>query len=186
MTTILVLTLWSCDQGASLQSYYVNNQETPNFISVDIPLSFVSLEHVELTEDQQDAYDSIDKLNMLGYTLDDDNEEEYRAEVAKVREILKDEKYEELFRGGNNKDGRVIVKYIGDDTTIDELIVFGNATDRGFAIIRVLGDKMNPSKIMKLGNVIDQIQSEENAVQDFMEFFSPAAAAKVELDSLDM
>ena len=184
MTAILVLALWSCDQGTSLQSYYVNNQETPHFISVDIPLSFVSLEHVELTPDQQDAYDSIDKLNMLGYSLNEDNVEEYNAEIAKVREILKDEKYEELFRGGNNKDGRVIVKYIGDDTTIDELIVFGNANDRGFAIIRVLGDKMDPSKIMKLGNVIDQIQSEENAVQDFMDFFSPAA--KVELDSLDM
>lgn len=184
MAVILVTVLWGCDQGLSLQSYYVNNQEAPNFISIDIPVSFVSLEHVELTEDQQEAYESIDKLNMLGFTRKDDNEEEYRAEIAKVGEILKDPRYEELFRGGNNRDGRVVIKYIGDDRTIDELIIFGNATDRGFAIIRVLGNKMDPSKIMKLGDVVGQIQSEENAVQDFMEFFNPAS--KVELDSLDL
>ncbi len=184
MAVILVMVSWGCDQGLSLQSYYVNNQEAPNFISIDIPVSFVSLEHVELTEDQQEAYESIDKLNMLGYTRKDDNEEEYRAEIAKVSEILKDPRYEELFRGGNNRDGRVVIKYIGDDTTIDELIIFGNATERGFAIIRVLGDKMDPSKIMKLGDVVNEIQSEENAVQDFMNFFSPTS--KIELDSLDM
>ena len=45
----------------------------------------------------------------------------------------------------------------------------------GFGIIRVLGNKMEPAKIMKLGDVVNQISSEENAVEDFMRFFTPSS-----------
>ncbi len=171
MSILLVTVLTSCNQGETLQTYFVDNQETPNFISVDIPISFVDIENVELTPEQQEAYDSIDKLNMLAYTLGTDNAEDYKAELAKVKVILKNEKYEELMRGGNATDGKFVVKYIGDGNLIDELIVFGNANDRGFALIRVLGDDMDPAKIMKLGDVIGNMSSDENKVEEFMDFF---------------
>jgi len=167
----LIATFVSCDQAETLQRYYVNNQETPNFVSLDVPVSFVNVENIELTEVQKEAYESIDKLNMLGYTLTDDNAEEYNEELAKIKTILKDERYQELIRGGNSKDGKFVVKYIGTDTKIDELIIFGSANERGFAIIRVLGNNMDPSKIMKLGEVVNQMDTEENGVKDFMEFF---------------
>ena len=109
---------------------------------------------------------------MLGYKLSDDNEEEYKAELAKVQTILKSDKYEDLFRGGNNTDGKIIVKYIGTDSTIDELIVLGTMNEKGFAVIRVLGDNMEPAKIMKLGEVVGQINSEENQIIDFLNFFN--------------
>lgn len=168
----LVTMLTACNQGETLQGYYVANQETPNFMSIDIPLSFIDIDKVELTEVQKEAYESIDKLNMLGYRLSDDNVEEYKTELAKVQVILKDEKYQDLFRGGNNTDGKVVVKYIGSESTIDELIVLGTMNEKGFAVIRVLGDNMEPAKIMKLGDVIGQIDSEENQVKDFLEFFN--------------
>ncbi len=156
-----------------MQGYYVINQEAPNFISIDIPVSFVDLEQANLTKVQLEAYESIDKLNMLGYRKSDDNIEAYKTELAKVQTILKDERYQDLFRGGNSTDGKIIVKYIGTDTTIDELIIFGTMNDAGFGIIRVLGDNMEPAKIMKLGEVVNQMSSNENAVQDFMQFFKP-------------
>jgi hypothetical protein len=171
MVLFLIATLTSCDQGLTLQGYYVANQETPNCISVDIPVSFVNVEKIDLTEEQEEAYESIDKLNMLGYTLTGENTEEYKAELDKINVILKDEKYEDLIRGGNSKDGKFIVKYIGSDSSIDELIVFGSATDRGFAIVRILGDKMDPAKIMKLGEVINKLETDESQVQDIMKFF---------------
>ena len=65
-----------------------------------------------------------------------------------------------------------IVKYIGTDSTIDELIVLGTMNEKGFAIIRVLGDNMEPAKIMKLGEVVGQINSEENQIIDFLNFFN--------------
>lgn len=171
MSLCIIAALTSCDYAETLQSYYVANQETPNFISIDIPVSFVSVDGIELTEDQRDAYDSMDKLNMLGYTLSDNNVEEYKAEMTKVQTLLKDEKYQELFRGGNSTDGKVIIKYIGDDNSIDELIIFGTANDRGFAIVRVLGNNMEPAKIMQLGDVVSKLSSEETQVTDFMKFF---------------
>ncbi len=171
MLLFIVAVLTSCNYGETLQSYYVNNQEKPNFISIDIPTSFVNIDETTLTEKQKDAYESIDKLNMLAYMLTDDNVEEYKAELAKVQNILKDEKYEELFRGGNSTDGKIIIKYIGTDTSIDELIIFGSANGKGFAIIRVLGDNMEPAKIMLLADVVKNATSEINNVSDFMNFF---------------
>ena len=176
MSIIVATVLTSCGyNGETLQGYYVVNQEAPNFISIDIPVSFVNLENADLTEVQQEAYESINKLNMLGYRKDDGNEAEYKTELAKVQTILKDDKYQDLFRGGNSTDGRIVVKYIGDDTSIDELVVFGTMNNAGFGIIRVLGNKMEPAKIMKLGDVVNQISSEENAVEDFMRFFTPSS-----------
>ncbi len=171
MSFFIVAVLISCNYGETLQSYFVANQETPNFISVDIPTSFVNIDKVTLTEVQKEAYESVSKLNMLAYRLADDNIEDYKAELAKVQLILKDERYEELFRGGNSSDGKIIVKYIGTDTTIDELIIFGSSKDQGFAIVRVLGSNMEPSKIMSLGSVVNQMSSEENSVEEFMNFF---------------
>ena len=171
MSLFIVAVLTSCNYGETLQGYYVANQETPNFISVDIPTSFVNIDETTLTEDQKEAYESIDKLNMLGYRLSNDNIEEYQAELTKVKNILKDERYEELFRGGNSTDGKIIVKYIGTDTSIDELIVFGASKGKGFVIVRVLGDNMEPAKIMKLGSVIQNANPDESSVKEFMSFF---------------
>jgi len=171
MLIIMVTALVSCDHSASLQSYFVANQETPNFISVDLPTSFVKLDETKLTETQKEAYESMDKLNMLGYQLTEDNKEEYQVELQKVQNILKDDKYQELFRAGNSKDGKVVVKYIGTDTTIDELILFGNMNDQGFAIVRILGNNMEPAKIMSLSDQIQNINSDENKVSEFMNFF---------------
>jgi len=95
---ILVVTLSSCNQGETLQSYYVMNQETPDFMSVDIPTSFVNLDKVTLTDEQTEAYESVDKLNMLAFELKEDNKEVYQAELAKVKTILANPKYEELFK----------------------------------------------------------------------------------------
>ena len=167
----MVAVLTSCNHGETLQGYYVANQETPNFISVDIPTSFVNIDETTLTDEQKEAYESVDKLNMLGYTLTDDNVEEYKAELAKVQIILKDDRYEDLLRAGNSTDGKIIVKYIGTDTSIDELILFGTMKDKGFAIVRVLGDDMEPAKLMKLGDVIKNANPNENSVAEFMNFF---------------
>lgn len=167
----MVTAFMSCNQGETLQQYYIAKQDAPSFISIDIPTSLVSVDQATMTDVQKEAYNSVSKLNMLGYRLTEDNEAEYKEELAKVQSILKDDRYEELFRGGNSTDGRIVVKYIGTDSTIDELILFGSANDRGFAIVRVLGDNMEPAKIMKLGNVIKDATSQEGSVAEFMNFF---------------
>ncbi|HMC00773.1 MAG TPA: hypothetical protein VKN14_07030, partial [Flavobacteriaceae bacterium] len=55
MLAIMVATLVGCDHSASLQSYFVAHQETPNFVSVDLPVTFVKLDETSLTETQKEA-----------------------------------------------------------------------------------------------------------------------------------
>jgi hypothetical protein len=172
LSLLFTVSLISCDQGASLQSYFVNNQETPNFISVDIPTSFVNIDKTTLSEEQIEAYESVNKLNMLGYNLTENNIAEYEAELSKVKSILRADKYEELMTGGNASLGHFTIKYIGSDTSIDELIIFGSSKENGFAIVRVLGDDMEPAKLMTLGSALENVTSEENSVADFMKFFN--------------
>lgn len=159
-----------CSQEPTLQSYFVAHQEASGFMSVDIPISFLNPDEIQLTDVQREAVDSIDKLNMIAYSLKDGTKEEFNSELATIKTILKAEKYNELMRGGNTTDGKLYIKYIGEDSEIDELIVFGFSSDNGFAIVRVLGDDMELSKIMKLDSVINQFDTKNANVEDFMKF----------------
>ncbi|WP_353778717.1 DUF4252 domain-containing protein [Winogradskyella sp. 3972H.M.0a.05] len=175
--TVLILTLivafTSCNQGPTLQTYYVDNELKPGFTTLDVPASFVDIDQTTLTEEQKEAYNSVDKLNMLAFVLDQNNEEQYKVELAKVKTILKDPKYQELMRGGNSTDGKFQIKYIGgeNDDEIDELVIFGSANERGFALIRILGDNMNPSKLMKLSSVIQNADFKTSDANQFLDFF---------------
>ena len=164
---MLLLLTFSCSQGPSLQTYYVDNQEKPGFLSVDIPSSFLNIDKSSLSSEQLEAYKSINKLNMLGYKVDASNMDTYNAELT----ILDDNQYEELIRGGNTQDGKFVVKYTGNIENIDEFIIFGNAADKGFAIIRVLGKDMNANKIMSLTQVAENMDVNDDSVKQFMAFF---------------
>jgi hypothetical protein len=167
----LVAAFTSCNQGPTLQTYFVDNELKAGFISGDIPASFINVEDVELTDEQKEAYESVDKLNVLAYTIDEDNKEEYKTELNKVKTILKDSKYQELMRGGNSKDGKFTVKFIGDVENIDELILFGNANNRGFVVARVLGDDMSASKLMSLQSVLKDANFDDTNLNGLKDFF---------------
>ncbi|WP_027124812.1 DUF4252 domain-containing protein [Gelidibacter mesophilus] len=168
---LLVVTLNSCNQGPSLQSYYVDKQEQPNFLSVDVPLSMLNIDPEHLTQDQQDAYKSIQKLNLLAYRMKSENLIEYEAEMAKVNTILAHPKYEELMRGGNPEDGKFVIKILGKEDDVEEFILFGTIENKGFAIVRILGNDMSPDKIMTLASALDKANINESQLGQFTEFF---------------
>ena len=177
---LLVVTLQSCNQGSSLQSYYVDNQEQPNFLSVDVPLSMLNLDKTQLTDDQNDAYESIQKLNMLAYKKKGSQQEEYETELAKIKTILDDSKYEELIRGGDSKVGKFSIKILGDEDDVKEFILFGNSDDKGFAVVRILGKDMNPNKIMTLFSALDKANIDDSKISQFarMKLFSKSLTQK--------
>lgn len=169
--SFLITAFISCNQGPSLQSYFVDNQETNNFTTIDLPTSVVSFDESKLTEEQKQAYKSVKRLNFLGYRMKEGNEVEYKAELQKVNSILKDKKYKELMRMGNNEDGKVLIKYLGTETKIDELIVFGNANDQGFGILRVLGKNMQPDNMVKLVDAMQNADINEDQLKGITDFF---------------
>mgnify|MGYP001954161686 CR=1 FL=1 len=150
---------------------FVDNELKPGFISADIPTSFIDVDQVELTDEQKEAYESVNKLNVLAFTLGEDNKEEYQAELDKVKVILKDSKYQELMRGGNSTDGKFMVKFIGDVENIDELIIFGNANDKGFVVARVLGDDMNANDLVSLRTIMNDVKFEDSDLNGLTDFF---------------
>ena len=168
---LLVTAFTSCNQGPTLQTYYVDNELEPGFASFDVPTSIVNVENVDMTEEQEEAYNSVGKLNVLTFMKDDTDTEDYKLELEKVNTILKNPKYEELMRGGNAVDGKFVVKFLGDIDNIDELIIFGNAKNKGFVIARILGDDMNASKLMSLSSVLEKADFDKAQLKGLTDFF---------------
>lgn len=167
----LVAAFTSCNQGPTLQTYYVDNELKPGFASFDVPTSFLNIENVDMTDEQKEAYNSVDKLNVLTFMKEDTEAEDYKLELENVKTILKDPKYEELMRGGNSTDGKFVVKFLGDIENIDELIIFGSANNKGFVIARILGDDMNAGKLMSLSSVLENAKFEDTDLKGLTDFF---------------
>ncbi len=154
--------LVGCNDGASIQKYYVEKQDNNNFISFDIPASIVSLDE-NASKEIKDALASIKKLNVLAFKINATNKDEFTAENKKVKEILKNEKFNELMRV-KHQNVHIQVKYLGTDDTIDELILFASDNKKGFALARVLGDHMHPEKIIKLLNNVKDFDKDNPAI----------------------
>lgn len=153
---IAVLALASaCSSTQSLQEYYVDSSQNPNFLSFDIPASVLNLEKVDLPQTQQTAIESLRKLNILAFRKTAENAAEYKIEKTNVKAILKNDKFIELMKM-NTPYGKATIKYLGDEDAIDEVIIYGDSDDKGFAVIRILGNDMNPANIMQLMQAIQK------------------------------
>jgi NAD kinase len=108
-------------------------------------------------------------LNLLAFKKTTDNAAEYTAEKAKVSAILKDKDYKELMKL-NSEYGKGVIKYLGEDDAIDEVVIYGSSDDKGFALIRVLGDDMNPAHIMQLMQAIQKADYDEEALGEIGKF----------------
>ena len=146
---IICLVLSSCTGEPTLQKYFVENSEKKDFIVLDVSSSIINVDKSKLTTDQKTALGSFDKMNILAFKLDEKNKDSYDMESKKVTEILKGEDYQELMKVGSGKDAASI-SYIGDDDHINEFILFAKKKDNGFAVVRILGNDMNPNNIMNM------------------------------------
>ncbi|MEK6155639.1 DUF4252 domain-containing protein [Flavobacteriaceae bacterium 3-367] len=147
--------LMACSSTQSLQEYYVDSAENPNFISLDVPTSILNLEKADLTEGQRKALSSLRKMNLLAFKKTAQNAAEYKVEKAKVNAILKNDEFVELMKL-NSSYGKGVIKYLGDEDAIDEVIIYGSSNDKGFALVRVLGDDMNPAHLVQLIQALQQ------------------------------
>lgn len=138
-----------CSSQQSLQEYYVDNSENPDFIAIDVPASILKIDAMELNSTQKAAVNSLRKFNLLAFKKTSENASEYKIEKAKVKEILKGDDFVELMKI-NTEYGKGVVKYLGEEDAIDEVIIYGDNRDKGFALVRVLGKNMNPAHIIQL------------------------------------
>lgn len=148
--------LWiisSCNSGKSLQEYIVEKQQDDNFISIDLPASIITLKEINQSDELAKTLKSIKKFNFLGLQVTPENKEIYTAEKQQIKQILLNKKFKELIRA-KTKQGEVTVKYIGTDSNIDEVIFFGSDQEKGLAVVRIIGENMNPAAMLNLINKI--------------------------------
>ncbi len=152
---LVSLFLSSCNSEPTLQKYFVEKSNQEGYVALDISSSIINMDKNKLTAEQQTALKSFDKMNILAFKSDGKNAAEYDIESQKVTQLLKGKDYQELMKIGAGKDA-ASVSFVGDEDNINEFVFFAKKKENGFAVVRVLGDDMNPNNIM---NLISLLQS---------------------------
>lgn len=149
----LVLFASSCKNEKSLQSYLVDSSGKEGFFTGDIPVSSVLSAKANVSEEVKETIKSIKKINAVFLKKTTENDVAYEAEKAKLKNIFTSDAYKNLgmvkAKGMNVK-----VYYTGDTEAIDEVIVFGYSKENGVGVARLLGENMNPVKIMEMMNSV--------------------------------
>ncbi len=150
--------LVSCNNQPTVQEYYVQKQENDNFIAIDLPASLLKVQE-GASEETQKTMATIKKLNILAFKVTENNAAEYKTELAEVKSILKSDQYTELIRM-KHEGINIVINYQGTDDAIDEFLLLASDNEKGFALARVLGNKMQPEKIMKMAEDFKNIDKE--------------------------
>ncbi len=137
----------ACNKETSIQEYYVQHQQDHNFVAVDIPTSMFT-NYEKLEEKQQQIIKTIKKINVLAYPIEK-GKDTYEKEKQNLEKILKNEKYQLLMKYGSGE-RKAEIYFTGEEDAIDEVIVFGFDNSRGIGLARVLGEDMNPQKLIEL------------------------------------
>lgn len=155
LTIFLCLCLAGCNSEPSLQKYFVENTENKNFMALDVSSSILNVDQAKLSLEQKEALQSFEKINILAFKRNPNNTAEFETERAKLNGILKNPKYQQLMKFGSGKEG-ASVSFVGTDEHIEEFVLFANQKESGFAVVRVLGNDMNPTHIMNMMSVLQQ------------------------------
>ena len=168
---ILGLVLFaSCNNQKTIQEYYVEKQESNDFIAIDLPASIVDVGE-NASAETKETMKTIKKLNVLAFKVDEENRMEFEKEQAEVKQILKSDQYNELMRM-KHEGVNIVINYQGSDESVDEFILFASDDSKGFALARVLGDKMEPAKIMKMAEDMKNLDADGSALAELGEIFS--------------
>lgn len=159
----LALSMVACNSGPTLQSYFVEKSEDPNFISLTLPSSILNIAVDTLQPDQQEALATLKKLNVLIYRKSVNEPAQLDVESDVVLKILSNSAYTELMKL-NAEDYKGAVSYLGTEDAIKEIIVFAKSGSDGFALIRVIGDGMNPKYLKPF---VEALQTSKASAEDF-------------------
>jgi len=165
--TITTVTFVGCNSQTSLQEYLIEKRDNDKFINVDLPVSLLKIDSLNLDVHQKSALESLRKVNVLALQIDKGGKDLYSTEKEKIKQILKGEEYHQLVRFGSNQKG-VTVSYLGDETAVDEVVFFGNDNEKGLILLRVLGDDMNPAYVAQLLSAIQGVDKDNQGFESLM------------------
>lgn len=150
----LVLFASSCKNEKSLQSYLVDTSGKEGFYTGDLPVSSVLSAKADVSDDIKETIKSIKKINIAFLPKTADNAAAYETEKAKLKNIFADNDDYKNLMTMKAKGMNVKVYYTGDTDSIDEVIAFGYSKEAGVGIARLLGENMNPAKVIEMLNSV--------------------------------
>ncbi|PQJ78106.1 DUF4252 domain-containing protein [Polaribacter porphyrae] len=166
----LVLFASSCKNEKSLQAYLVDTSGKEGFYTGDLPVSSVLSPKADVSDDVKETIKSIKKINIAYLPKTEDNTAAYETEKAKLKNIFTSDDYKNLM-SMKMKGMNVKVYYTGDTDAIDEVIAFGYSKKNGVGVARLLGDNMNPAKVIEmLENV--KIDGDSKSFEQFAKMFN--------------
>lgn len=137
----------SCGE-ASLQKYFVEKQDDPKFMKLDLAPSLLEGKNQNVEAEEKEALKGIKKINVVAFPIKEDNKERFELERKEVELILEQEQYVELTRV-KSSNWSFTVNYTGAETAIDEVIVDVVNNEQGFAVFRMIGDDLRPEQIVQ-------------------------------------
>ena len=144
----------SCKNEKSLQEYLVDTSGKEGFFTGDLPVGSMLTAKADVSNEVKETMKSIKKINAAFFKKTEANTTEYEVEKAKLKNIFSSNAYKSLgsvkAKGMNLK-----VYYTGNTNSLDEVIVFGYSNKEGVGVARLLGDNMNPAKIVEMMNSVD-------------------------------
>ncbi|MDD7914064.1 DUF4252 domain-containing protein [Polaribacter ponticola] len=150
----LVLFASSCKNEKSLQSYLVDTSGKEGFYTGDLPVSSVLSAKANVSDDVKETIKSIKKINIAFLPKTADNSTAYEAEKTKLKKIFTDNDDYKNLMSMKAKGMNVKVYYTGDTDSIDEVIAFGYSKEAGVGVARLLGENMNPAKVIEMMNSV--------------------------------
>ena len=150
-----LLLLLSCSSGPSLQRYFVDKTADANFLIINLPITLDAFPKTTLTAEEQRVLGSVEKLNILMFYNDNVPQTSIANEIKMLNGILSNgTKYLKLSDFGYRKN-KASLYYMGKERKVDEGILYLRNAEKGLAVVRILGDNMNPGALMMLANKIN-------------------------------
>lgn len=166
---ITVLAFVGCSTTPSIQQYYASKTEDPNFLVIDIPTSILGIDSSSLSEEEQEALNSFQKLNVLLFRKTDKNATQLPSELKMVRAIIDGKNFDPLLIMSDRQySGKLVLE--GSVERPDEIVFYGSG-DEGFVLARLIGRNMQVEKAMLLANAIQRGNGLENAAKALGGFF---------------
>lgn len=168
---LITISFTSCKKEASIQTYFVEHQELPNFTFIDVSPKMIALSTVEFTEEQKDTYNSLEKINFLGYRIKDEDLTAYNNELTNIQNVFKNRNYYELMSFSTNGI-KFRINAEGTQDVVNEVLVLASTEDKGFGVVRLLGDNMKPESIIKLIRKLQKADIDKKQLDGILNFFN--------------
>jgi len=170
ISLLLITLVSSCKNEGSIQTYFVEHQELPNYTVIDLSPKMVDISNLEFTNEQKETFNSLKKINFLGYRAKDNDIAAYNKALEGAEKVFKSGKYDELMEF--KTDGiKFRINAEATDDAVDEILVLASTEDKGFGVVIVLGDDMKPENMVKLIDELQKADVDKNQLNGIIDFF---------------